>query len=43
MSIDRGVDQEDVVHMQNGILTLKGKKLQHFTATLDGPKNYHAK
>ena len=34
MSIDRGVDQEDVVHIHNGILlSYKKDKLMPFSAT----------
>ena len=33
MSIDRGVDQEDVVHIHNGILAIKRKEIMAFAAT----------
>ena len=33
MSIDRGVDQEDVVHIHNGILAIKMNKIPAFLAT----------
>ena len=43
ISIDRGVDQEDVVHTHNGILTIKKKEIPAFFCNMDGPRNYHAK
>ena len=33
MSINRGVDQEDVVHIHNGILAIKRNKILAFLAT----------
>ena len=44
MSIDRGVDQEDVVQMHSGIL-LSHQKEQNsgILSNMDGPRNYHAK
>ena len=33
MSIDRGVDQEDVVHMHNGILAIERKEKMAFATT----------
>ena len=33
MSINRGVDQEDVVHIQNGILAIKRNEILAFLAT----------
>ena len=44
MSIDRGVDQENVVHIHNGIL-LSHQKEQNTSifSNMDGPRNYHAK
>ena len=30
MSIDRGVEKEDVVHIHNGILAIKIKEIRHF-------------
>ena len=33
MSIDRGVDQEDVEHIHNGILTIKRNEIPAFLAT----------
>ena len=33
MSIDRGVDQEDVVHIHNGILAIKRNEIPAFLAT----------
>ena len=33
MPIDRGVDQEDVVHIHNGILAIKRNEIPAFLAT----------
>ena len=33
MSIDRGMDKEDVLHMQNGILAIKKNEIMPFAAT----------
>ena len=33
MSIDRGVDQEDVVYIRSGILAIKRNKIMAFFAT----------
>ena len=33
MSINRGVDKEDVVHMHNGISAIKREEITAFTAT----------
>ena len=33
MSIDRGVYQEDVVHIHNGILAIKGNEIPAFVVT----------
>ena len=33
MTIDRGVDQEDVIHIHNRILAIKGKEIMAFAAT----------
>ena len=33
MSIDRGVDQEDVVHIHDGILAIKRNEILAFLAT----------
>ena len=44
MSIDRGVDPEDVVHIHNGILLSHQKEWNtSFFSNMDGPRNYHAK
>ena len=44
MSIDRGMDKEDVVHIYKGIL-LSHKKERNITicSNMDGPRNYHTK
>ena len=34
MSIDRGMDKEDVVHIYNGILAVKKNEIMPFAATL---------
>ena len=34
MSIDRGVDPEDVVHIHNGVLAIKKNEIPAFLATL---------
>ena len=33
MSIDRGVDQKDVVHIHNGVLAIKKNEIPAFFAT----------
>ena len=33
MSIGRGMDKEDVVHLHNGILVIKKNKIMPFAAT----------
>ena len=33
MSIDRGMDKEDVAHVYNGILAIKKNKIMPFAAT----------
>ena len=44
MSIDRGVDKEDVVHIHNGIsLSHKMNEIRVICSNMDGPRNYHAK
>jgi len=44
MSIDRGVDPEDVVHIHNGILLSHQKERNtSIFSNMDGPRNYHAK
>ena len=43
MSIDRGVDQEEVVHIYNGILLSHQKERNtSIFSNMDGPRNYHA-
>ena len=44
MSINRGMDKEDVVHMHNGIL-LSHEKEQNWVICRDvnGPRDYHTK
>ena len=44
MSIYRGMDKEDVVHIDNGIL-LSHKKEQNsiICIDVDGPRDYHTK
>ena len=44
MSIDRGVDQEDVVRKHNGILLSHEKERNNgICSNMAGPRNYHAK
>ena len=44
MSIDRGVDKEDVVYIHNGIvLSHKKERNNGICSNMDGPRNYHAK
>ena len=44
MSIDRGMDKEDVVHMQNGILLIHKKEQNNaICSNMDGPEDYHTK
>ena len=33
MSIDRGMDKEDVIHIYNGILAIKKNEIMSFAAT----------
>ena len=40
MSINRGMDKEDVAHINNGILLSHEKNEMPF-AFLDGPRGYH--
>ena len=44
MSIDRGMDKEDVVHTYNGIL-LRHEKEQNndICSNMDGPRDHHTK
>ena len=44
MSIDRGMDKEDVVHIYNGILLSHKKRMNNaICSNMDGPRDYHAK
>ena len=44
MSIDRGVDKEDVVHIQDGIILRHKKEWNNdICKNMDGPRNYPAK
>ena len=43
MSIDRGVDKEDVEHVHNGVLLSHEKERNNgICSNMDGPRNYHA-
>ena len=42
MSIDRGVNKEDVVHIHNGILLSHEKERNNaICSKMDRPRNYH--
>ena len=44
MSIDRGLDKEDMAHVYNGILLGHKKELSNgICSNMDGSRNYHAK
>ena len=44
MSIDRGMDKEDVVHIYNGLLLKYYKEWNNATCSnTDGPGDYHSK
>ena len=44
MSIDRGMDKEDVVHIYSGILLSHKKEWNNaIYSNMDGPRNYHTK
>ena len=44
MSIDRGMDKEDMVHIYNEILLSHEKELNNAICSyLDGPRDYHTK
>ena len=44
MSIDRGVDKEDVAHTYNGILLSHKKEWSNvICSNMDGPRDYHTK
>ena len=44
MSIDRGMDKEDIIHIYNGILLSHYKELNNaICSNIDGPGDYHTK
>ena len=43
MSIDRGMDKEDVVHIHNGILLIQKKWNNAICNNMDRPRYYHIK
>ena len=44
MSIDRGVDKEDVVHIHNDLILSYKKEINNgICSNMDEPRNYHAK
>ena len=44
MSINKGIDQEDVVHIYNGILLSHKKEWNNaIYSNMDGPRDYHTK
>ena len=43
MSIYRGMDKEDVVHIYNGILLSHKKEWNAICSNMDGPRDYHTK
>ena len=44
MSINRGIDKEDVVHIYNGILLSHKKEWNNaIHSNVDGPRNYYTK
>ena len=44
MSIDRGVDKGDVIHIYNGILVSHKKEGNNaICSNMDGPRDYHTK
>ena len=43
MFIDRGMDEEDVVHIYNGILLSHKKWNNAFCSNMDGPRDIHTK
>ena len=44
MSIDKGVDKEDVIHIYNGILLSHKKEWNNAVCSnMDGPRDYHTK
>ena len=44
MSVNRGMDKEDVTQICNGILlSHKKDEIMPFAANMDGPRDYHTK
>ena len=44
MSIDRGLDKEDIVHIYNGVLLTHKKAWNNdICSNMHGPRNYHTK
>ena len=44
MSIDRGMNKIDAIHIQSGILlSHKKNEAMPFAANMDGPRDYHTK
>ena len=43
MSIKRGMDKEDVVHIYNGILVIKKEQNIAICSNMDGPRDYYTK
>ena len=44
MSINRGMNKEDIVHIYNGILLNHKKELNNaIWSNMDGPRDYHTK
>ena len=44
MSIDRGMDKEDELHINNGILPIHKKEWNNaICSNMDGPRDYHTK
>ena len=43
MSIKKGMDKEDVVHIYNGIRAIKRMKKKAICSNMDEPRNDHTK
>ena len=44
MSIDRGMDKEDVIHIHDGILLSREEELNNaICSNMNGPRDYHTK
>ena len=43
MSVDRGMDKEDVVHIHDYVLSHSKERNNGICSNMDGPGNYHAK